>query len=107
MSETAASSIQVFRDIIALKERIERKTLPVFHARRQANAQALMQLLYRSPIVSIKRVAEHLDTATNTASALMLDFVKHGILKPMTQRRRDRLYVFDDYVRLFMPEGRD
>lgn len=107
VSETAASSIQVFRDIVALKERIERRTLPVFHARRQANAQALMQLLYRSPIVSIKQVAEHLDTATNTASALVLDFVKHGILKPMSERRRDRLYVFDDYVRLFMQDARE
>ena len=36
--ETAASSIQVFRDILALKECIEREKLPTFHIRRQANA---------------------------------------------------------------------
>lgn len=102
VSETAASSIQVFKDILALKERIERETLPVFHARRQPNAQALMRLLYQSPVVGIKQVAEHLDSATNTASALVRDFVKYGILRPQSGRQRDRLYVFDEYLGLFM-----
>lgn len=108
VSETAASSIQVFKDIVALKERIEREKLPTFHARRQANAQALMRLLYQSPVISIKEAALHIDAATNTASALILDFVKLGILRPLSERQRDRLYIFDEYVKLFVrPEEHD
>lgn len=103
--ETAASSIQVFKDILALKERIEREKLPIFHPRRQANAQALMRLLYQSPIISIKQVADHIDAATNTASTLVRDFVKHEILQPLGSRQRDRLYVFAEYVNLFNPDG--
>ncbi len=100
--ETAAASIQVFRDILALKERIEREKLPTFHIRRQANAQALMRRLYQSPVVSIKAATLHLDTQTNTAAALIEDFVKLGILREFTGGKRNRLFVFDEYVRLFV-----
>ncbi len=101
MRETAALSIQVFKDILALKERIEREKMPTFHARRQANAQALVQFLYQTPMVSIKAVADLTKAQTNTAAALIDDFVKLGILKEFTGQKRNRLFIFKDYVRLF------
>ena len=101
MRETTALSIQVFKDILALKERIERKYMPTFHVRRQTNAQTLMQSLYRSPVTTIKMVTDLIQAETNTAAALIDDFVKLGILKEFTGQRRNRLFIFDDYVRLF------
>ena len=99
--ETAALSIQVFKDILALKERIEREQMPTFHLRRQANAQALMRRLYQTPMVSIKAVAQLIQAQTNTAAALVDDFVKLGILQEFTGQKRSRLFVFHEYVRLF------
>jgi Fic family protein len=101
MRETTAQSIQVFKDILVIKERIEREKMPTFHARRQANAQKLMRLLYQQPVVSIKTVVHHIKAQTNTAAALIDDFVKLGILREFTGQKRDRLFLFDDYVRLF------
>jgi Fic family protein len=101
MSETASSSIQVFKSILSLKERIERENMPTFHVRRQANAQALMRFLYQAPVVSIKAVTAITQAQTNTAAALINDFVKLGILRPLTGQKRNRLFIFDDYVRLF------
>ena len=101
MRETAALSIQVFKDILALKERIEREKMPTFHSRRQANAQALMQFLYQTPMVSIKAVTDLTEAQTNTAAALIDDFVKLGILKEFTGQKRNRLFIFKDYVQLF------
>lgn len=101
MRETTALSIQVFKDILALKERIERKHMPTFHVRRQTNAQTLMQSLYRSPVTTIKMVTNLIQAETNTAASLIDDFVKLGILKEFTGQRRNRLFIFDDYVRLF------
>lgn len=101
MRETTALSIQVFKDILALKERIERKHMPTFHVRRQTNAQTLMQSLYRSPVTTIKMATNLIQAETNTAAALIDDFVKLGILKEFTGQRRNRLFIFDDYVRLF------
>lgn len=101
MREIAALSIQVFKDILALKEGIERESLPTFHVRRQANAQALMRALYQTPMVSIKSVAQLIQAQTNTAAALIDDFVKLGILQEFTGQKRNRLFVFERYVRLF------
>jgi len=101
MRETTALSIQVFKDILALKERIERKQMPTFHVRRQANAQALMRSLYRAPVTNIKMVTGLIKAQTNTAAALIDDFVKLGILREFTGQKRDRLFIFEDYVRLF------
>ena len=88
MRELAALSIQVFKDILALKERIERENMPTFHARRQVNAQALMRALYQTPMVSIKSVAQLIQAQTNTAAALIDDFVKLGILQEFTGQKR-------------------
>ena len=101
MRETTALSIQVFRDILTLKERIERKYMPTFHVRRQANAQMLLKSLYRAPVINIKMVTDLIKTQTNTAAALIDDFVKLGILRELTGQRRNRLFIFQDYVRLF------
>jgi len=101
VKETAESSIQVFKEVIALKERIEREDLPHFTTRRQENAQTLMQYLYRNPAVNISMVANLLGVKTNTASMLVNDFVKHGILNELTGKRRNRIFWFKEYLMIF------
>lgn len=101
VEETARASVQVFRDILVLKARIEREVLPYFGHRRQDNAQALMLRLYAQPIVGIEAVTRLLSTSTNTASALIADLVAQGVLVEMTGQRRNRLFLFHDYLQLF------
>lgn len=103
--ETAERSIQVFKDIIILKQNIESEVLPRFSTRRQENAQKLMRYLYRHPVVNIKVVTNLLEIKTNTASALVADFVKHGVLVEWTGKQRNRLFLFNDYVVAFRNEG--
>lgn len=99
--ETASNSIQVFKDILQLKTRIEQEVLPRFSTRRQDNAQSLVLHLYQVPIVSIKGVASLLGVRPNTASALVNDFVRHGVLTEATGRARYRMYVFNEYFEIF------
>ena len=99
--ETARNSIQVFRDIIALKEKVEREVLPHFSARRQENVRALMTHLYQQPMVNIKDVKILLNTTTNTASALVGDLVKFDVLKSQAGRRRNRIFWFSEYIMIF------
>ena len=105
--ETAQSSIQVFKDIIVLKERLEREILPHFSTRRQENAQMLMQYLYRMPVVSIKGVANLLGINTNTAASLVDDFIKHKVLVDLSDRRRNRTFWFYDYFMIFRQQDAD
>ena len=101
VQETATNSIRVFKNILLLKSEIESKHLPHFTNRRQANAQALLNHLYQVPLVSVKGVAKLLDVQINTASALINDFKKHGILVEITGNQRNRLFGFRDYIQIF------
>ena len=101
VKETAENSIQVFRDILQLKERIEREVLPRFSTRRQENVQKLMDALYSTPLISIKNASKLLNVNVNTASSLINDLVKYEVLNELTGWRRNRLFVFQEYFDKF------
>jgi len=105
VEETARASAEVFRQILALKEHIERETLPRFSHRRQDNAQQLIRFLYRQPVVDVKAVVARLGTTTNTATSLINDFLAQGVLVEVTGQKRNRLFVFSRYLRLFERGG--
>ncbi|VAW57129.1 Fic domain protein, Pden_3305 type, partial [hydrothermal vent metagenome] len=63
--ETAENSIQVFKDTLTLKERLEHEVLPRFSTRRQKNAQVLMQYLYQVPVLDIKKASSLLSLKPN------------------------------------------
>lgn len=99
--ETALGSASVFRQVLALKEEIQRSHLPRLGTRRQDNAHHLMRALYRRPVIDIKSATAILDVSTNTAAALISDLVSAGVLTEITGQGRNRLYVFHDYLDLF------
>ena len=101
VAETAQSSIAVFKSILLLKERIDSNVLPRFGVRRQENAQQLMRHLYRKPVVDVKTVTELLETTQKTAGSLVDDLVSYGVLAEITGQRRNRLFVFREYLGLF------
>lgn len=102
VKETAESSIDVFREILLLKERLEREVLPRFTHRRQDNVQKLVRYLYGKPVVDIKDVCQLLNgVSPNTASGLVNDLVKYEVLKEVTGQQRNRMFVFYDYLKLF------
>lgn len=102
VGETATNSIQTLRQLLAMKERIEREQMPTFHARKRDNARQLMAHLYQHPVISVKDVESLIRGRVNTASALVKDFMDLGILREITGQQRYRLFVFDEYVRLFI-----
>lgn len=101
IEETARASAGVFRAIIELKQRIERDILPRFSARRQDNAHSLMRHLYAQPVIDVKAATEMLGTSTNTAATLIADMMSFGILTEVTGQRRNRLFIFGNYLNLF------
>lgn len=103
VEETARASAHVFRTVMDLKQRIEREVLPRFSVRRQDNAQALMRQLYARPVIDVKGAMEITGASTNTAAALIDDFLKAGVLTEVTGQRRNRLFVFRDYLDIFRP----
>ena len=101
LRETAQHSIQVFKDILKLKEQIESEVLVTFNTKRRSNAHTLLRYLYGSPVVTIKAVKQLLEAQTNTAAALIRDLENLGILRELTGLKKNRLFIFEPYVRLF------
>lgn len=101
VEETARASADTFRRVPTLKQGIEREILPRFSTRRQDTAQALMRFLYGHPVIDVKQATARLGTSTNTASALIADLVGAGVLVEITERRRNRLFIFKAYLDIF------
>jgi Fic family protein len=91
---------------LELKERLEREVIPHFSTRKQSNAQSLMRLLYERPILDVKVISSVLGLKANTANSLIADFVAHGILREITGGRRNRLFAFDQYIKIFAADGK-
>ena len=97
--QTAQNSIETFKAIIAIRQRAEERILPL--GRKTAMAQVLLQYLYRKPITDGQDVAALLTVNISTAYRLLDDLVRLGILQETTGNKRNRVFVFAEYLQLF------
>ncbi len=98
--ETSKSSIETFNSIINLKQRLENKVL-LKMGKRQIKAKILIDELYKNPIVDSSKVVKVLNVTPTTANNLIKEFEKFGLLVELTGFKRNRLYIFDEYVKIF------
>ena len=98
--ETSKESIQVFKDIIALKTDIETNRLPKLGSRIE-NAQQLLKQLYQIPITDSKQVSDLLGISPSTANRLIKELIELGILFELTGYKRNRKYMFTEYFKIF------
>ncbi|MBZ0180121.1 MAG: Fic family protein [Melioribacteraceae bacterium] len=98
--ETSDKGIQTFKEILRLKDEIEGKKLLSLGNRIQ-NGKTIVSHLYRKPIINVKEVEKILDVTTKPANRIIQDFVEMGILEEITGYKRNRLFLFKDYYKLF------
>ena len=96
---TSENSIQTFKDIITLRREVEDKIISL--GKKQTLAKSFLQYLYSEPITGTKDVAETLNINFTTAAKLIDDFVNLGILIELTGFKRNRVFAFDNYLKLF------
>lgn len=104
--ETSKESIQVFKDIIALKTDIETNRLPKLGSRIE-NAQQLLKQLFQIPITDSKQVSELLGISPSTANRLIKELIELEILSELTGYKRNRKYMFTEYFKIFHKEKAD
>ncbi len=101
--ETSKESIQVFKDIIALKNDIETNRLPKLGSKIE-NGQLLMKKLFQIPIIDSKQVSEFLQISASTANRLIRDLIALNILTELTGYKRNRKFMFKEYFKIFHTE---
>lgn len=98
--ETAKNAIDTFTKIIALRDKLEKDTI-IPLGKRLPNAKLLLTYLYSKPVVTVMDVMTNLNVTKQTANTLIKDFYNIGILKEQTGYKRNRIFVFEVYLRLF------
>jgi len=96
---TAESSIQTFKDIIALRASLETKIITL--GKKQMLARNMLQYLYSQPITDMQSIASGLNTSIPTTSRILNDFVRLEILIELTGFKRNRVFAFERYLKLF------
>lgn len=97
--EISKKGRRTMQAVQALREAVELQCLTL--GKRAPNARRALTLLYRRGVVSARDIETELGVTSATANAIIRDFVKLQILQEITGMRRDRLYVFDRYLRQF------
>jgi len=98
--ETAQNSIETFNAIIKLRQVVEEKKI-ITLGKRVTLALELMRYLYSKPIVDAPEIATALQVNISTAHRLIQNFEKLKILIEQTGYKRNRVFIFEDYIKLF------
>jgi Fic family protein len=97
--QTSENSIQTFRSIISLRQKYEISILSL--GKKTKLAKNFLHYLYGKPVTDGQDVAEAFSINLSTALRLIEDFVKLEILRETTGFKRNRVFLFNKYVKLF------
>ena len=100
VSETAQNSIDTFNSIIKLRQIVEEKKI-ITLGKRVPLAKKLIAYLYSKPIVEAYEIASVLDVNIATAYRLIQDLEKLKILKEQTGYKRNRVFMFEEYLNIY------
>ena len=102
------SSIDAYlraQEIEALQKRlialIESKSKDVRAKEKRLKA---LSIIFSFPVISIGKLKEEMQISYNTAQQIIVDFVSLGILRQKTEKKRYKLYQFEDYLHVLQKE---
>ncbi|MEJ7662870.1 MAG: hypothetical protein WKG07_26600 [Hymenobacter sp.] len=100
MATTCEQALGTFKQALALKQQVEGERIHPL-GRRIPQAQQLLQLFYQRPVQSARDVAQALTGSSTTINKLLTDLETQGILREATGYKRNRMFVFSEYLALF------
>jgi len=100
VEKTASKATLTLNQILVLKENIEKERI-IKLGKKIKNAQKFLDYLYSSPVIQVKDVEKKLNLSKQATYNLVDDFVNLDILKEITDFNRNRIFVFDEYVKMF------
>lgn len=98
--ETAKIAKQKFKSVVKLTKEIDDKllNLRVTHE----NAKKVIEYFYDEPVSSRRKIADSLGMPLSTLNGVITELQKANILKETTGYVRNQLFVFQEYVDIFL-----
>lgn len=101
VAETAEQATDTLSNVLKLKSKLEDKVNENF-GRKSNSATILLNYLFKHPIVDVREVQKATKLSYKAANDLVNDFKTAKMLKETTGQSRNRLFSFDEYLRLFI-----
>ena len=98
--ETAEKAIKGLKNIISLKKDCETQRISLL-GKKMSSAQILLHQLFINPIIRPHEVAKLTGLSLVSVYKLIEDFERLKILKEITGANRNRIYLFDEYYKVF------
>lgn len=98
--QTAEKGVSSLNRIMELKVSIESDKL-LNMGKRVKQGTIFLEGLFRQPVVTVKEAQKITGLSTGAANNLVQEFLNAGILKEITGYRRNRVFIFEDYLKLF------
>ena len=101
---TAESGKITFQEILKLRQQIDRKIIKL--GRRGENARILIMHLYKKPMITVQKTMELLDIKYEPANKLISLLVEMKLLKEITGFQRNRIFLMEPYIDIFLTENK-
>ena len=98
--ETAEKSVSTLEKIVDIKVHIEQNRIQSL-GKRAKQGQLLLNNLFSKPIINVKDIQEITGLSSKAAYDLVKAFVETGILKETRGYQRNRVFIFEEYVKMF------
>jgi len=98
VSEISEEAAKTAREVIRLKEELITKLYD--NSISSVYGIKLIDLLFETPLVSVKDISEKLNISKESANELVKKFEKIGILKEITGKQRYKKYSFKEYIKI-------
>ena len=105
VAEVSAGAVGTTRRILTLRER-HRALISDRLGNAAGNGNRVLEGLFRQPFITVPGVRRLIGTTYPPANALVTRLVDAGILEERTGRRRNRVFAYGPYLRIFA-EGPD
>lgn len=100
VAESAEQSVETLSNVVELKLVLENEIHSNF-GKKTNNALKLLHYLFINPILNVRDVEELTKASFKSANDLVTNFIEANILKEMTSQHRNRVFVFERYLKLF------
>ena len=103
VAEVGDAAVATARRILDLREN-HRAAVTTHFGRVAGNGHRVLEALYRRPVVMIPDIQEITNLSHGAANNLVARLVSIGILRQFDGRKRNRAFIYSDYIRVFADE---
>lgn len=83
-------------------QKVSESTVKKIYGVKSGNADELLKLIFRKPIITSKQITEELGITSATTNSLLKNFTQLKILEETTGHKRNRQFIFNKYFKVLL-----